>query len=226
MNRHRQSQSSIRSRIGLARQPHRTWKDRESREPVVVPGDTLKAPVRQDRADTRAALVAIVALLALKSDSRDRTRPAMGAHLQLHPLSHGTSELIVTNYGLIPACEVRVTFDPPLPKLEGAEATSKITPFLERRYDQVIPIIAPGMELINVYTVQGDRSDEPVPAEFTVAFTYSDPKGRRYKDAYRLTVETLRNATSTNPSDKPDGSDLPKRAVHAIEAIARGIGQK
>jgi hypothetical protein len=177
-------------------------------------------------ATAAAALVAIVTLLALKSDSRDRTRPVMGAYLQRHPLSHGTSELIVTNYGSTPACEVQVTFDPPLPKLEGAEAAGKITPFLEKRYDQVIPTIAPRMELINVYTVQGDRNDEPVPADFTITFTYADAKGRRYKDAYRLTVETLRNATNTNPSDKPDGSDLPKRAVQAVEAIARGIGRQ
>ncbi|NNM44591.1 hypothetical protein [Knoellia koreensis] len=173
-----------------------------------------------------AAVVAIMTLLALRRDSQDRTRPVMGAYLQAHPLSHGTSELVVTNYGPTPARDVRVIFDPPLPKLEGAEARGKITPFLEKRYDQVIPTVAPGMKLINVYTVMGDQNDEPVPNSFTISFSYTDMRGRtRYKDAYPLSVETLRNSTSTSPSDKPGGSDIPKRTAKALEAIARGIGR-
>lgn len=178
-------------------------------------------------ATAAAAIVAIITLLALKKDSHDRTRPVMGAYLQAHPLSHGTSEFVVTNFGPTAACDITVTFDPPLPKLEGPQAAGKLTPYLQQRYDQVIPTVAPAMKLINLYQVGGDSNDEPVPDDFTVTFAYTDMGAKnRYEEAYRLSVQTLRNSSTTAPADKPDGSDMPKRQVKALEAIARGLGRK
>jgi hypothetical protein len=60
------------------------------------------------------SLVAIASLLALRADSRDRSRPVIGAELLPIILSHGTSELVVQNIGASVAKNIRVEFDPPI----------------------------------------------------------------------------------------------------------------
>jgi hypothetical protein len=177
-------------------------------------------------ATVAAAVVAIVTLLALRKDSRDRTRPMMGAFLRPDVLTNGVSELVIKNYGPTAATRVRVTFDPPLPKLEGTDADEQSTPFLQRRYAHEIPTIAPGMELANIYqTFQGDMCYEPLPNDFTIHFSYSDALGdHAYAESYALSVETLRNATGSYPSNTDD-KGMRRRKVKALEAIARGIGR-
>ena len=174
-----------------------------------------------------AAFAAIVTLLALRADSRDRTRPMMGAYLQPHPLSHGTSELVVTNYGSTAACDVRVSFDPPLPMLEGSAAAGKITPYLQRRYAAAIPTVAPTMRLINLYTVGGDANDEPVPTDFTVTFNYTDLK-RRKSDQEVLTAhdghaqEQLDHGTARQTGWQRHA----QTSGQGARAIARGLGRR
>ncbi|GAB3079803.1 hypothetical protein [Pedococcus soli] len=177
-------------------------------------------------ATAAAAIVAIVTLLALKQDSRDRTRPQMGAFLQPDVLTKATAILVVKNYGPTAAVNVKVTFDPPLPQLEGAEAQGLVTPFLERRYRGVIPTIVPQMELVNVYQQgYGGESREPVADEVTVTFHYTDAEKRsKYTDAYVLSMATLKDATGSYPAND-DEKGMRKRSIKALEAIARGIGR-
>lgn len=168
-------------------------------------------------------LVAIVTLWSLRKDSRDRSRPVLSAELLPVVLSKGTSEFIVQNVGPSVAKDVKVTFDPPI-----TEDVGQVAAFLARRYSRTIPTMSPGRRLSNIYSHWvGDGSDElaePVPKEFAVAITYSDAHGRKYKDRYELTIQTLRNETVSWPANTDDKA-LVKRQVQALEAVARGVHQ-
>lgn len=165
---------------------------------------------------------AVVSLWQIRKDSRDRTRPVMVAELRPGVLT-STAELYVRNAGASVAKDVTVTFDPPLPVLEGADAERMLTPFLQRRYAKPIKTFTPGMELDNIWKSAGIR-DEPVPDDFTVHFNYRDDRGRSYSDEYDLSVGTLQNQTGSYPSGEDDGS-LKRRTIKALEAIARGTGR-
>lgn len=177
-----------------------------------------------------AAFVAVRTLLALKRDSADRTRPMMSADLRPVTLSQGTSELLVTNLGGSVARNVRVTFTPELPNLQGAEASGKVTPFMRRRYSNTLPTFAPGRRLTNIYAVQVPGvggaliNDEPTPDEIEVAFTYEDDRGTKYQDRYPLTLAMIRDQTSSHPSGGPD--TYAKRTVVAVETIAQTLGRE
>lgn len=168
------------------------------------------------------AVVAIWTLIALRTDSRDRTRPMMVAELKPSVLT-SNAELHITNAGQSVATNLKVEFDPPLPVLKGAEAEGKTTPYLQRRYDRVIPTFTPGMVMDNLYQ-EAEDPDEPVPDEFTITFHYNDTRGREYTDRYFLTLETLKNQTGAYPSTSGADGER-RRAVKAIEHIARGIGR-
>lgn len=173
-------------------------------------------------ATTAAALVAIWTLVALKQDSADRTRPVILAELRPAVLTRN-AELIIRNAGQSVAQNVKVSFDPPLPALEGADANGKLTPFLQRRYSRTIPSFAPGLVLDNYYQDATD-STEPVPDEFTVTIRYTDTHGRSYTDSYELAMSTLHDQSGSYPSNT-DENGIQRRWVKALEAIARGIGR-
>lgn len=174
-------------------------------------------------------LIASWTLWAAKSDGAARSRPMMAAELQTAVLTKGTSELVVTNHGASVARNVKVSFDPPLPDLDGPEADGKVTPFLFRRYSVPIPTVTPGMALRNVYSSGSPDSDgvyqndEPTSEDFTITFDYEDTRGKQFRDTYRLTVETLRNQTGVYPSNTDD-KGMRRRHIEALEAIARGVG--
>ena len=176
-------------------------------------------------ATVAAAIAAIITLSMLRGDSRERTRPFVGAHLRSIILGMG-SEFVVRNYGPTPATDVKVSFAPPLPKLTGAEAAGKVTPFLERRYSRVIPTLAPGAELSNVYTAGPiETNDEPVPLTFSVTIDYKDHRRKKaYSDRYDLSIDTLMDGTTSNPSGT-DEQKLRKRSTQALEAIAKLLGR-
>ena len=180
-------------------------------------------------ATVAAAGAAILTLIALRRDSRDRSRPIMSADLQPIPLSHGSSELVVTNLGASVARNVRVIFDPELPELIGAAAQGKVTPFLRNRYLDALPTVAPGRKLRNVYSVgvpgPGDErvNDEPTPSDVLVRFDYQDAHGRKYSDEYPLTLGMLRNQTESSPSGGKE--TYAKRTVTALEHVAKALAR-
>lgn len=93
---------------------------------------------------------ALWTLAEIKRDSRDRTRPMMSAELRAAVLTQNP-ELHICNRGQSVAKNIRVSFDPPLPVLEGSEAEGLPTPFLQRRYGDVITTLTPGLVLDNIW---------------------------------------------------------------------------
>lgn len=168
-------------------------------------------------------MVAIVTLLAIKRDSRDRSRPAVVAELPPMTLARGTSELAIQNVGAGVAKDVKVTFDPEL-----TEDTGQLTAFLVRRYSRTIPTMGPGRRLSNIYSQSvGDGSPEqtePVPRDVVVTITYKDTHERVYEDRYALALDTLRNETTSSPANT-DERGMQRRLVQALEAIARGVNR-
>ena len=173
-------------------------------------------------ATVAAAVVAIWTLIALKQDSADRTRPVMVAKLRAAVLTHD-AEFVVTNVGQSVARNVKVDFDPPIPVLEGAAAVGLGTPYLQRRYSRVIPTFPPGLVLYNSYQDAKDN-DEPTPDDFTVTINYSDTQGRTYTDGYDLTIDVLKGHAASYPGNTDD-KGMRRRAIRALEAIARGVGR-
>ncbi|WP_405148884.1 hypothetical protein OG308_02445 [Nocardia salmonicida] len=169
------------------------------------------------------AAIAIGTLLALKQDSRDRSRPMMVAQLQPAVLNVQHSELKVTNAGPSVAKNVRVEFDPALPVLDETTHGDRNAFYLQRRYSKVIPTVPPGMVLWNVYR-KATEPEEPLPSSFSITFTYEDTHGRPYVDKYDLTLETLMDETYVRPSTSGEDAER-RRAVKALESIARAIGR-
>jgi hypothetical protein len=174
-------------------------------------------------ATVMAAVVGIWTLVSLRQDSRDRTRPVMIAEIRPGVLSD-VAELLVRNAGPSVAKNVRFTFNPALPVLEGAEAAGKLTPYLKRRYSRTVPTFGPGMVMHDVYQ-SASEPFEPVPDDFTLTVDYDDTHGRHYTDSYELSVTTLRDHTRTEPGDR-DEPALQLRVARAVEAIARGVGRR
>lgn len=155
-------------------------------------------------------VVAIATLIALRQDSRDRSRRVVAADLLPVVLSHGTSELVIRNVGASVARNVRVSFSPDI-----TEETGQMAGYLARRYSQPITTMGPGRRLSNLYSHwKGDGSLEladPVPFDLTVAITYNDTHGRHYADSYELSMSSLRNETTTSPSNTDEKGMPPTR---------------
>lgn len=167
--------------------------------------------------------VAILTLRSIKQDSIDRTRPVIAIEVLPVVLSHGTCELVVQNVGQSVAKNVSVTFDPAI-----TEDMGQMAAFLARRYSRTIPTMAPGRRLTNIYAHWvgdgSDNLDEDVPKDFTAKARYVDSHGRGYEDSYDLSLQTLRNQTTSSPADT-DPKGLQKRWAKALEAIARGVNR-
>jgi hypothetical protein len=92
---------------------------------------------------------------------------------------------VIENLGQSVAKNVKVNFDPPLPDLAGAAAAGKVTPHLQRRYENIIPTIPPRRQLFNIYSIGVPdaggilRNDEPTPEEVTITINYEDAHGKR-----------------------------------------------
>jgi len=158
-----------------------------------------------------------------RRDSKARSRPLVVAELRDHPYADATQLLIVRNYGQSVARNVFVTFEPPIPDPE--DPSESVTPFLKRRYAKPIAVVAPGVELDNIYFSgrHGDRgawiNAEPKPDETVVTIAYEDDNGNRYSDDFPIDVHLIRNRTYTVSSNDP--VEQGKRLVKAVETIAK-----
>ena len=174
-------------------------------------------------ATVAAAVVAIVTLIALRRDSADRSRPVIAASLERTVLSPGAVDLVVKNVGSGVAKNVRTTFLPSIGPDSGGLGS-----LIRRQYGLAIPTIAPAQTMINGYAVlkrdDSGQPDENVPETFTITFDYEDPRGRKYRDSYDLTLRTL--ATQTYTTRTVTGKDAHvRRLAEALESIARNIGR-
>lgn len=192
-------------------------------------------------AATAGVLVALVtaitglrSLRQLRIDSRERSRPMMAAELRKPPYVHGTQLLVIRNYGPSIARNVKVTFDPPIPEPILQRAAESVSPFITRRYAEPIPVVTPGMDLINVWfsgQLEGNEwvNFEPTHDRFTVTIAYDGPDGRtRYEDSFPLDTDLLRGHTYVSSSAAPEnqikgtGKSLTK-LEQSIARIARTI---
>lgn len=162
-------------------------------------------------------------LVGSRKDSRDRTRPLIVASLRKGPtMSQGVSYLVVENAGQSVARNIEVRFDPALPDYTTTDDGQPgiVAPFLRRRYQTPIAMIAPGQRLKNVYAYVAAGANgnvEPVPDQVTVSVRYFDDRGRIYEDSFPLDSELLGLETQSNPGD---GNDAMRRQNKALEAIA------
>lgn len=136
-------------------------------------------------------LVAIFALIAATNDSRKRTRPVVVAELRSHPDPRAIGWLIlaVRNVGATTARDLTVTFTP---ALTTSEKNPRLVEFLKQRYDETIPSLGPGQELVN--TVQMDAKDpaeSDIPPDVTVEVTYRRSAFRSYHEVYPLRAAVL-----------------------------------
>lgn len=180
-----------------------------------------------------AAVIAIRTLLASKRDSRDRSRPMVGADLvpDPHP-SARTAFLVVRNFGPSVAYNVKVAFDPPLVEKPTRSGQPSVLPFIIKRYAEPIPTLIPGNELSNIYFI-GERdpdnpedllrNDEPIPDRVTVTITYGSAHDltEEYSDTFVLDMRVLLLETFSEHSDSQHG--LQKRSTKALEKITPAI---
>ncbi|WP_338891909.1 hypothetical protein [Rhodococcus sovatensis] len=180
-----------------------------------------------------AAIAAVRTLRATKRDSRDRTRPMVGAELVLGSNPEDQNAyLVIRNYGHTVAYNVQVWFTPRITSTGTRSGRLSFVPTLLARYDNPITTMMPGVQMRNawwfdrgVLSEDGDKSvnDEPIPACATVTIRLSDrpnfwSKGaERYTDEFVLDVATLRGELITKRSDDPHA--LQKRSTQATEAI-------
>lgn len=183
------------------------------------------------------AAVAVGTLRASKRDSRDRSRPMVGALLdrQAHPGSR-FAQLYVRNYGPTVAYNVKVTFDPEIKDIGAKTSENSFVPFLLGRYGSPIPTMMPGVELINIWYAPGPRgengeltNDEPIPDVVTATIRYSDrpdfwaKSTNRYEDTFTLDMSIIKMSISTTHTD--DHLGLHKRSTKALEKVAPALVQ-
>jgi hypothetical protein len=167
-------------------------------------------------------VIAVVTLLAIRQDSRDRTRPVIVADLLPELFTPSTSELVVQNVGQSVAKEIRVTFEPAI-----TEEMGELVAYVARRYSRVIPTMGPGRRLSNIYAHMKPGTglaDEDVPHHLVVDISYKDAHGYAYRDRYGLTLDTLLGETNSNPSNT-DEAGMRRRLVRALEETARGVNR-
>lgn len=199
---------------------------------VATAGGTVVAAT----AAVAAAVAAIRTLRASKRDSRDRSRPMIGALLvrDAHPTSR-TAELVVRNYGQSIAYNVELFFDPPIVDKGTATGKNSFVPFLIRRYEKPIPNMMPGVELRSIWFTPGQeingviRNDEPIPEMVELTIRYSDRPNfwsrhsNRYRELFVLDLSLIRGDVISTHSD--DHLGLHKRSTQALEKVAPALQQ-
>lgn len=167
-----------------------------------------------------SAIYAKRTLLAVKDDSRARSRPALVAFLERELLSHGAILLVIKNFGPSSAADVRVRFDPPAPGREDVAALpdSDITKWLYQRFADPVPVWAPGWSTSNVI-----RSGQDPLAPFTVALEYLGPDSIRYEEHFSLHPDHILKETSSTPSKTDSAIQLGQQGVSALQALVRTI---
>ncbi|AWN03669.1 hypothetical protein PBI_JACE_49 [Gordonia phage Jace] len=183
-----------------------------------------------------AGVVAIRTLRATKRDSRDRSRPMVGALLERDPHPSGRClDLVVRSFGPSVAYGVEVWFDPPLEDTGTTSGQGSFVPLILGRYCNAIPNMMPGVELRSLWFAPGEmengvlQNDEPIPDRVTVTIRYTDrprethPNATVYTDTFVLDVAAMRGEVVSTHTD--DHLGLHKRTTKAMEKMAPAIEQ-
>lgn len=166
------------------------------------------------------AIYARRSLVAAKDDSRARTRPALAAYLERELLSHGAILLVVKNFGPSTAKNVRVSFKPPAPSASQVAALpeSDLRKWLYQRFEEPIPVWAPGWSTSNVIRAGQDELDL-----LTVTLRYEGPDATPYEETFRLHPDIVLKETMSTPNKGKDPITVGQQAVSALQALVRTI---
>lgn len=159
-------------------------------------------------------------LTQAKTDSRNRTRPVLVASLHRELLAHGTIMLVIKNFGPSSATDVRISFDPPAPSTEEVETMPDgyIWKWVYQRFNEPVPVWAPGWSTANVIRTGGDSLDP-----FTVMASYLGPDGTGYEDQFQLNPAPILKETTATPSQATDQVVLAQQVVAALHALVRTV---
>jgi hypothetical protein len=157
-------------------------------------------------------------LEANKQDSRERTRPVMVADLRPELLSHGTTLMVIKNYGASPASEVKLTFDRDMPENLDDLPDSDNWKWIFQRYQFPVHTWAPGWARTNVVRFGGDDL-EPI----TVTISYLGRDAHVYEETYLLEPAHVMKETAASPSDSDIATKAEKYKVKALHALVRTV---
>jgi hypothetical protein len=171
------------------------------------------------------ALVAIFALRATASDSRERSRPVVLALFRLAPHDDKAFDLVVKNYGQSAARKVTVKFNPEF----GEEPRKdRMTEILAQRFDATMPLLPPGVEVSNLWwssrPEQGSTKTVnalKTPDNVTVTISYKGNRIRRYKEVIPLDSRWMKLDSSSVSSDSLKGHS--KTVAQSVKVIADAV---
>jgi hypothetical protein len=164
------------------------------------------------------AVVAIQTLRAARIDSRGRSRPVIIASLQRELLTQGTLNLVIRNFGVSVASNVRVSFDPMPPSDLDSLPSGDMRKWLFETYEKPIQTWPPGWELSNVVRA-GHDDIEP----FAILIEYCGPDNTRYSERIDIDPTPVLKHTTATPTKADDPVKIGQQAVSALQALVRAI---
>lgn len=177
-----------------------------------------------------AMITAVVAVWTLRwaaIDNRERSEPMMLAEFRRPKHSNHGIDLVVRNAGPTPATNVEVKFDP-MPVVPN-DGQRYVTRYLLRRYAHLIPVIAPGQELTNLWcssrpepTGEGTYNHEPTSDSVIVTISYRGLRKRHvFTQTFHLEVDLIKMTTEQVASESELGR---MRAIAAsLQKIERSL---
>ena len=166
-------------------------------------------------------IFAVLNLMKLASDSRERTRPYIALEPRLGVHLNGAIDLVVTNYGQSPAHNVVLK---PLGKLEGGE-NEYILPLLDKVFNRTFYLAPHASFRIMWRTVKAEKvGGTPEVLDVEVTYTWDKPGLFRRKFQYTevITVDTGFTAAAPVPVTGPkrmSGDSRDKVLVNIDNAI-------
>ncbi|MGY2703278.1 hypothetical protein [Nocardioides sp. HB32] len=113
----------------------------------------------------------------------DQTRPYVVVTFEQGRTMFGLIDLVVRNVGAGPALNVTIKPDPPL---ERAQQTQNVVPAISgvRYFNEPIPLMPPGYELITFFDRMSERcdADPPLPERYTFTVSYDDGHGHSWTE--------------------------------------------
>lgn len=168
------------------------------------------------------AIIAIFALRATASDSRERSRPIVLAFFRLATHNESAFDLVVHNFGSSAASDIDVSFDPPFD--EDARKNHMVNT-LAQRYEKRVPLLPPGSEITNVWWALdftapngSGKNRYPTPDEAVMTITYKGNRIRRYTEKIKLDTNWMKGGTSSVSSASRPG--LEKQNADSLKKIA------
>ncbi|HEY4226029.1 MAG TPA: hypothetical protein VGM70_09465 [Pseudolysinimonas sp.] len=130
-------------------------------------------------------------------------------------------DFVVRNYGQSAARNVKVTFDPPF---GPDERQHRLTEILAQRYDDVIPLLPPSVEVPNLWWSGPPMTNTlKTPNKVRVTITYKGNRLRSYKEIIPLDAEWMKRGTySVSSTSTPGRMKTISEALGTIAKEASG----